>query len=209
MNSLATDTVLQRTELAAVAARYHAMGWMFGTSGNLSVRVDDRICVTASGRDKGTLSSTDFVEVDVTGALLASGPDARPSAETSIHTSVYAARPKVQAVLHVHTPASTVVSQQAFENAKPLDFTGLEMVKGWGLWTPNTPARLRTFANHPEVPMIGDEIGGWLAGTSAENQVPACLISGHGITAWGATIAEAHRHVEVTEFLCRVALARP
>ena len=38
--------------------------------------------------------------------------------------------------------------------------------------------------------------------------VPALVIAGHGITAWGDDLAAAHRHVEITEFLCRLELAR-
>src|SRR3954468_14767078 len=48
--------------LAAEAARFAAMGWMRGTSGNLSVVLDRdplRLAVTVSGLDKGELTSAD------------------------------------------------------------------------------------------------------------------------------------------------------
>ncbi|MDP6945830.1 MAG: hypothetical protein QF464_16895 [Myxococcota bacterium] len=28
------------------------------------------------------------------------------------------------------------------------------------------------------------------------------------MTAWGASLTEAHRHIEITEFLCRLGLSR-
>ena len=49
--------------LAAESARYAAMGWMRGTSGNLSMTLGRdplRLAVTASGRDKGELTSSDM-----------------------------------------------------------------------------------------------------------------------------------------------------
>ena len=191
-----------RVELAALAARYHAAGWMLGTSGNLSARVaDDRFVVTASGCDKGRLTPEDFVEVDLDGAVVGAGPGRRPSAETSIHLAVYGPCPEVNAVLHVHTPDSSLLNQGS-TNPSFLDFTGFEMVKGWGLWAPDAVAQLALFDNHADVPRIADDVRAWLA---TQPTVPALVIERHGITAWGEALKAAHRHVEVTEFLCRVA----
>ena len=53
--------------LAAESARMAGLGWMRGTSGNLSVvltRDPLRLAVTVSGLDKGELTSADVVVVD-------------------------------------------------------------------------------------------------------------------------------------------------
>ena len=76
--------------LAAESARYAAMGWMRGTSGNLSVVLGNdplRLAVTASGLDKGMLEPSDVVEVDFHGDAV-SGQELSPSAEAGLHARV-------------------------------------------------------------------------------------------------------------------------
>jgi methylthioribulose-1-phosphate dehydratase len=190
-----------RRSLAALAARYHGAGWMLGTSGNLSLRyAPDLAVVTASGCDKGQLTEDDFVEVRLSGELVGGGPGRRPSAETSIHLAVYRGAAEATAVLHVHTVDSTLVARGE-ENPSLLDCTGLEMVKGWGIWDEGARAVLPVFQNHALVPRIAEDIALWL---EKDRSVPALIIENHGLTAWGSDLESAHRHVEITEFLCRV-----
>ena len=200
--ALSRDSASIRRELAALAARYHGLGWMLGTSGNLSSRCSpDRVVVTASGCDKGTLTEHDFVEVNLDGEVLAAGAGRRPSAETSIHLAIYRQCDGANAALHVHTPDSSLITQGS-THPSFLDFTGFEMVKGWGLWEPGAVAKLPLFDNHADVPRIASDVERWL---EEARSVPALLIERHGITAWGEDLKDAHRHLEVTEFLCRVA----
>lgn len=186
---------------------------MLGTSGNLSARFDGAdgpaIVITASGLDKGALGPDDFVEVNLDGELIACGADRRPSAETSIHVAVYRALPAVNATLHVHTVASTELGRLHGTDS-PIDLDGLEMLKGWGMWEPDARAALPVFANHAEVPKIADDLSSWLerAPDGDTQSAPAMLIAGHGMTAWGTTLDEAHRHVEITEFFCQLGLSR-
>jgi methylthioribulose-1-phosphate dehydratase len=203
-----------RRQLVELGARYHRMGWLFGTSGNLSARFDspmgDRFVVTASGRDKGRLTDIDFVEVDLEGTLHAAGPNGRPSAETTIHLAVYRTRPDTRVALHVHTVASTLAlptMKRAHPDQPRIEFAGLELIKGWDLWDEGVTASLPVFPNHAHVPEIGKDIEAFYRAHPAE-RVPALLIATHGITAWGRSFFEANRHLEVTEFLCQTALAQ-
>jgi len=62
--------------LAAAAARFASLGWMRGTSGNVSLVLSSdplRLAVTASGRDKGELTAADVVVVDADGRAVAGG----------------------------------------------------------------------------------------------------------------------------------------
>lgn len=221
---LSPSTLEARTRLAALGARYHRAGWLMGTSGNLSARVvsddpgaphDDRIVVSASGRDKGELGPEDFVELDLHGELLAAGEShgrrARPSAEASIHLALYRTRPKARVALHVHTVASTLALPDGDLDGAPglqhLRFTGLELIKGWDLWEEGAVADLPYFPNWPHVPDIARDVELYYQ-RHPDDRVPALLIAHHGITAWGADFFAANRHLEVTEFLCQVALAR-
>ncbi|MCA9517764.1 MAG: methylthioribulose 1-phosphate dehydratase [Myxococcales bacterium] len=203
-----------RRGLMRLGQRYDARGWLFGTCGNLSGRDGDRITITASGRHKGELGEDDFVTVDLGGALVAGPPGGRPSAETSIHLALYEAVATARVIVHVHTVASSLVRGEAPVDAAlqhaagvvgELRFEGLEMVKGWDLWSPEARPVMPVFENHADVPAIARDVGRYYA--AAPREVPALLIAGHGLTAWGASLFEANRHLEVAEFLCQVALA--
>ena len=207
---LSAESLQLRGALCELAARYHGAGWMMGTSGNLSARFDgaagDQRCViTASGHPKGDLGLEDFVEMSLDGDTIGAGDGQRPSAETSIHLAIYRQVPEARAVLHVHTVASTLLEATAGEPAT-INFTGYEMVKGWGLWGEGDSAELPVFPNHSEVPRIAVDVERWL---STAQSVPAMVIRRHGLTAWGDSLKTADRHLEVAEFLCRVAERRP
>jgi methylthioribulose-1-phosphate dehydratase len=216
MPPLSPASLALRHALITLGSRYHRAGWLYGTSGNLSARFEagdgPRVVVTASGRDKGQLEPEDFVEVDLAGTLLAAGQDARPSAETSIHLALYRTRPSARVVLHVHTVSSTLASAEARLDASPpdrprLNLSGLELTKGWGLWDEGAIAELPLFPNHADVPQIARDIEDFYTALPDE-PVPSLLIASHGITAWGDDAASANRHLEVTEFMCQLALAR-
>ena len=54
-------------ELAEAGREFYRRGWVSGTSGNFSMllaRKPLRICVTASGIEKGNLDETNFLELD-------------------------------------------------------------------------------------------------------------------------------------------------
>ena len=197
---LSESTLRLRHELIEAGSRFYQNGWLFGTSGNLSGRIKDRIVITASGCDKGSLTENDFVETSLDGVLLAAAREAKPSAEASIHTAIYQSLPDVRAILHVHTPASTKLRAQG-PYPSELVFKDLEMLKGWGLWSEGATGCLPIFENHSHVPDISEDTRRYY---STERDVPAFVIEGHGITAWGKDVASARRHVEVTEFFCRL-----
>ena len=84
-----------------------------------------------------------------------------------------------------------------------LTFQGYELIKGYDIWEDDATVAIPVFDNHGDVSSIAREVETLL---STSPRVPAFLIRGHGITAWGATPAEARRHLEVTEFLCECQL---
>lgn len=105
--------------------RFYAKGWMVGTSGNLSLRVDDparpeaAFLITSSGIDKGRVTGDRLLLLDKDGVPLGAAipnnqdKPLKPSAETSIHLAVYEALPTADTVYHVHAPHATWLSMQA------------------------------------------------------------------------------------------------
>lgn len=181
---------------------------MVGTSGNLSFRINDpgeslRMLITASGADKGSLTPDE---------ILICGEDydsiswqgKRPSAETSIHRSIYRSVPNAGCILHVHTVASTCLSLTTTTESNPafLQFAEYEMIKGLGLWDPGAIATVPVFTNWPAVANIARDVELYL---EAQQHIPAFLIRGHGLTAWGHDLSSARKHLEVLEFLCACA----
>ncbi|MQY30654.1 S-methyl-5-thioribose-1-phosphate isomerase [Nocardia aurantia] len=180
--------------IAGIARELYAQGWMPGTAGNISVREGDTAVVTGSGLSKGELTAADVVGVRVTDSAAVSGTR-KPSAETTIHTAVYRAT-GADAVVHVHPPHATARSAGAAES---LRFTGYELIKGLGT---SETIDIPVFANHPDVPRIGADIERYLI--EHPDAPPVLFIAGHGITAWGASLAQARDRAECLEAMCEL-----
>lgn len=182
--------------LAAEAARYEAMGWMRGTSGNLSVTLDRdplRLAVTASGLDKGSLTATDIVEIDADGAAVP-GETKRPSAEAGLHARI-AAVAGAGAVVHVHAMAP-VLAAEFWPDGVPL--RDLEMLKGFGRAAHDDLVTIPVVANNQDMTVLGDAFE---KGFSADT--PALIVARHGIYVWGDDLAQARARLECLEWLLR------
>lgn len=183
--------------LAAEAARYAAMGWMRGTSGNLSVVVGRdplRLAVTASGLDKGELTAADVVVVDALGGAVSAGV---PSAEAGLHARI-ASVSGAGAVVHVHALAS-VLAGQRWPGGVPL--VDLEMLKGFGRAAHDDLVTIPVVPNDQDMRALGDAFErGYRADT------PALIVARHGVYVWGADLRQARHRLECLEWLLRFAV---
>ncbi|MFF5034195.1 bifunctional S-methyl-5-thioribose-1-phosphate isomerase/methylthioribulose 1-phosphate dehydratase [Nocardia salmonicida] len=190
--------------IAATARQLYERGWMPGTAGNISVRVDPAdALVTASGLSKGELGEDDTVLVAIADTIARPGQSRKPSAETSIHTAVYRTRP-AGAVVHVHSPFATALATTSARPGgavTPLRISGFELLKGFGLTDPSTVV-IPVFPNWPEVARIGADIDTYLS--ENPDAPPILFITGHGITTWGDTLAQARDRAECLEALCEL-----
>jgi ribulose-5-phosphate 4-epimerase/fuculose-1-phosphate aldolase len=82
-------------------------GFTFGSSGNISYRLDDGWLLTPTNSCMGRLDPGKISKLDDGGNLLAGDP---PSKEAFLHASVYAERPKDKAIIHLHSTHSVAVS---------------------------------------------------------------------------------------------------
>lgn len=182
-------------QIADIARSLYGRGWMPGTAGNISVRTGQTAAITGSGLSKGELTADDMVTVAVADSQPVSG-SRRPSAETAIHTAIYRAT-DADAVVHVHAPHATA---QTVGASTALTFTGYELIKGLG--TTGTIS-IPVFTNHVDVAGIGEDIEQHLK--QHPEAPPVLFIAGHGITAWGADLAQARDRVECLEAMCELA----
>ena len=186
--------------LAAEARRFAGFGWMRGTSGNLSLvlsRDPLRLAVTASGRDKGELTSADVIVVDATGAALDPGAG-RPSAEAAFHAHV-AQRTGAGAVVHVHTIAAVAAGTR---HPSGIELDGLEMLKGIGRKATGDTVRVPVIPNSQDMAELGARFDAcW------EEATPALVVAAHGLYAWGGDALQARHHTEIVEWLLELMLA--
>lgn len=93
-------------------------GFSPGTSGNISVRYDDKIIVTASGSSNGNLSYEDLILIDFNGKTLDLDLNKKASSEKMLHVEFYKKRPDVNAIIHVHPPilSSFAAARKALED---------------------------------------------------------------------------------------------
>ncbi len=185
-------------DVAGIGRFAASMGWVPATSGNFSRRIDDTtIAITRSGVDKGCLTERDIAVVSLEGPL-----PAGVSAETPLHVARYRAGPGVGAIVHVHTVAATVLSRLDLAHGA-VTVEGYEMQKALaGVSTHEGTIRVPIFSNAQNTRDLAERI----EASIGESEVPGYLLAGHGVYAWGATMADAKRHLEGLEFLLRCAL---
>lgn len=185
-------------DLAQIGRFAAARDWVPATSGNFSRRLGaDAIAITRSGIDKGNIRPADVVAVSLEGPL-----PPGVSAETPLHVARYRRDPQVGAIVHVHTVAATVLSR-ADAHLGHVRLTGFEMHKALsGITTHESTVELPIFENDQDTEALAERIEGALRAPV----IPAYLLAGHGLYAWGATMDDARRHLEGIEFLLQCSL---
>ena len=191
-----------RRELADAGREFYRRGWVLGTSGNFSVllaRNPLRLCVTASGLEKGRLDETNFLDLDDDAEILQGF--GKPSAETLIHLTIYRFLPKARSILHTHSVWGTILSDRFFEQGA-IEIEGYEMLKGL--------AGITTHEHLEKVPIVENSQDYVALAHVIENvirdnpDIHGIYLRRHGLYTWGETVAEARRHVEIFEFLFEV-----
>ena len=194
--------------LAGEAARFAGLGWMRGTSGNLSVTLDReplRLAVTGSGLDKGELTANDIVVVDELGEAVPGlgGSAHRPSAEAGLHARI-ARVTGAGAVVHLHALAAVVAAEHWPDGVQLRD---LEMLKGLGHSAHDETVIVPVIPNGQDMAVLGDAFeANYLPATEAVAEVPVVLVARHGMYAWGADLTQARWHAELIEWLLRFRL---
>lgn len=96
-----------RERICEHGASLFSRGFTPGSSGNISVRLDDGILVTPTNSCLGRLDPARISRLDAEGRLISGDP---PSKEAVLHQAVYRTRPAAAAIVHLHSPYSVAVS---------------------------------------------------------------------------------------------------
>jgi len=189
LHALALELVESARELAQ-------RGWTPATSSNFSMRLDEtHAAITVSGRDKGRLTEADIMVVDLLGKPVATSQ--KPSAETLLHTHLYARFPEIGCVLHTHSINQTLASR-LYAELGYIRFEGYELIKAFrGQTSHETHYDLLIFPNTQDMTILAKQVEAKLD----QGPLWGYLINGHGLYAWGRDMAEARRHLDAFDFL--------
>ena len=96
-----------REEIALFGKSLFDRGYGCGSSGNISVRLDDGLLVTPTNSCMGRLDPARISKLNSAGEHLDGD---KPSKEAFLHLAVYEERPEARAVVHLHSTHSVAVS---------------------------------------------------------------------------------------------------
>lgn len=96
-----------RDEIVRMAKSLYDRGLTFGSSGNISARVDGGWLMTPTNVSLGTLDPARLSRLDDDGALVSGD---RPTKEAFLHLAMYQERPDARAVVHLHSTHAVAVS---------------------------------------------------------------------------------------------------
>lgn len=174
-----------RTALIETCQEMNRLGLNQGTSGNASVRTAAGLLITPSGMAYDRMAPADIVHLDPAGGVLAGRR--KPSSEWHFHVRVLAARPDVEAIVHLHSPYSTTLT--CLGRAIP-SFHYMVAVAG------GADIRLAPYATFGTEELAENVV------TALEGRY-ACLMANHGLLVLGFDLADALARAVEVEALAR------
>ena len=172
------------SQFQAVGRDLCARGLVSSHSGNLSIKVGERLFITHRGSMLGCLEERDLVE---TGLNKNDQCTPLASTELAVHRSIYK-QTSASAIVHAH-PAYAVALSFSEQEIVPCDVEGNQLI--------------------PKVPVLGREkmVGpGELAQEIAEalEEHKVVLVRAHGSFAVGQLLEEAYHYTTALEESCRL-----
>lgn len=177
----------ERLQVAKTALAMWQTGLVINTSGNVSIRVADKVVITPSGFSYEGLEARDVLVVNMQGDSVSG--DLVPSSEMPLHLSVYAADPGIRAIVHTHSVYATAVSTLV----KELPAIHYQIADLGG---PVPVAPYQTFGSVELAASVTDAIRGRTA----------ALMQNHGALTIGDSVEQALARTITLEWLCRVYL---
>jgi len=99
-----------REAICRLGGSLFSRGLTFGSSGNISVRLEDGWLMTPTNVSLGRLDPARLAKLDAAGRLVSGDP---PTKESFLHRAMYEERREALAVVHLHSTHSVAVSALA------------------------------------------------------------------------------------------------
>uniref|UniRef100_A0A831X7N8 Class II aldolase/adducin family protein n=1 Tax=Thermorudis peleae TaxID=1382356 RepID=A0A831X7N8_9BACT len=176
-----------REDLIALGRLAGRRGFLWGTTGNVSVRRSEaHFLITERGTTLDQLDAQNLVLCPLRG-----GPGEPPeaSSEIQLHRHIYQRRPDVRCVIHLSPLYTTMVACTDLE--LPTDLV------------PETVRYLGEIARVPYIQPGTDELGRAVAEALGDDRY-VVIMTNHGAVTVGDSSLTAFRRMETLEFLCRM-----
>jgi len=171
-------------QFQAVGRELCARGLVSSHSGNLSIRLGERLCITHRGSMLGQLEEHDLVE---TGIYKNDRFTPLASTELPVHREIYK-RTSASAIVHAH-PAYAVALSFCEKEIVPCDMEGMLLL-----------SRVPVLAK--KGPVAPGEMAEEIAEALTKHKV--VMVRGHGSFAVGQLLEEAYYYTTTLEESCRV-----
>lgn len=112
-----------KEEILYWSKRVYQKGMSPACSGNISIKSDKEILISASGTCLNDMDENDIVLIDYDGNVKAGNK--KPSSEKIMHSEIYTRRDDINAIIHCHCPVITAFAVAGVPMNKPIlpDFT--------------------------------------------------------------------------------------
>lgn len=178
-----------KKQICEIGKRVYNNGFVAANDGNISVKINDKeVLCTPTGISKGYMTPDMICKVDLTGRVISSNGNYKPSSEVKMHLRVYKERPDVKSVVHAHPPYGTSFAIAGIPLTKaimPEAVISLGCVPIAEYGTPSTD----------EIP---DAVSKYL------NNYDAVLLENHGALSYGPDLISAYFKMESLEFYAKL-----
>jgi len=170
-----------RKEVAHFMRRLYEQKLTTTSGGNVSLRIDNIVLITASQTDKATIDESKIGIITMTGNNLSE--NLKISMESKMHLAIYSRRPDVKAIVHAHPIFSTsfaIAGKEIKTNlaGEARAILGVPVKAAYAL-------------------MSTQELADKVSGASLKGNV--ILMENHGILTVGENLLQAYDRMEVLE----------
>lgn len=180
----------ERLEVLNASKKMYAQKLVAGTSGNISMRKKgengDTFFIKPSCMSYDAMTEEDIVEIDENGVPKIAGQV--PSSEWKMHMEIYKKYPRINAIVHSHSPFATGFAV----NGQEIPLILIEMKPFLGGSVPVAPFAPAGSAELAKSPL-----------PCLENRT-ACLLANHGVVAVGTTMEKAYIAAEYVEDAAKI-----
>ena len=175
--------------LCDAAVSFHARGYAFGSTGNLSVRDGDTVWITPTGQSLRHTTVDSLAALDAAGLSMNAN---KPSKEFPFHLAAYSAAADARALVHLHSTWSVLLScLDDLDEHQPLP-----------VFTPYYLMRVAQLAVVPYCRPGSDNLAA-VIGAAAQSS-NCLLLRNHGLVALGRSMSEAVDRAEELEETCKL-----